>query len=836
MNFAKTSMGIVCAAFLLAACAGKDTEPRLPGGTGGSGGSDGHTPADEPSWEGWEIEHATHHSTLAATTGWWTGRVGAEGKPGILVAGYGLAAVPWGEAPAWTHRNLKGFSPGDRLVDVATFPSSSEGERFLIVTQSGAGHGRALLVDGGDGSTRWSTELELDPPGPEELAIFGSDADPLFLPVYGRAVRSVNDGKVRWQHRLSKSPIFAQPIRTGDGVPSGIALAVDRGQGTPEQAPDLFLFSAEGERIAEMTSERFLTAMGTARRPGMEEDMLLVGTNDGRLTAFAADGSLLWRKTFDLHEEANVWMTFVDEIRVVDGPDGEPTILVVLEEAFQIYSILVALDAEGNESWREPIQWRTHTLKVVDTSTGPLAAVALEQFGGLHGGLAAYDVSTGALAWNHADLASIAGLHVVDGDLFLGTVDGHGRLFEAANGRLKQAIYLGGSFRHVFPTDEGAVAIDEFGTLSEFRRDGTVAWNHSLLNAPLQALGEVVLVQGGAEQRIAAGVYPFIDPAGGGLLEIRSLAGKRTSSLRLDNYPTALAAADLDGDGQEELVTIHIPNRPQEPCTVAAYPQNSTQPVWRANLGPCAWVWIDVDRRPSDEGPTVAVTGYTHQSLPFVASIDREGTVRWMNELDHQSQWVLSVSGGAAVGGVGEDGHGFVSRFDDEGTLLWTTRIPLRRDPEDPTKNKRGFTYYGTRVDDRDGDTWDEIAVTTDSNQILLLDGATGGIRWTAEFPTVPDGLAESVWGGPIQWIPPTAEAPSYLVASQSSDGPVTTSTLVLSLDGAIRSTLPVVGGVYGISNRTMQEGHFHVGIASPLGFDVIGLGRQEADAASRPR
>jgi hypothetical protein len=185
---------------------------------------------------------------------------------------------------------------------------------------------------------------------------------------------------------------------------------------------------------------------------------------------------------------------------------------------------------------------------------------------------------------------------------------------------------------------------------------------------------------------------------------------------------------------------------------------------------------------------------------------------------------------------MGEDGHGFVSRFDDEGALLWTAKIPLRRDPENPTKSKRGFTYYGTRVDDRDGDTWDEIAVTTDSNQILLLDGATGAIRWSAEFPTVADPMAGSVWGGPIQWIPPTAEAPSYLVASQSSDGPVTTSTLVLSLDGAIRSTLPVVGGVYGISNRTMQEGHFHVGIASPLGFDVIGLGRQEADAASRPR
>lgn len=816
---------------VLASCA-KDETARPPAGTGGSGGTGGTGGSGGgptvPTWEGKSPVSLTSWRTMGEITLWRRANLGPEGRPGFIYAGHGIGAIAEDGTPLWQVDAGEDGSILDPILDLVTVRLEGDSDHVLATTV----RGDALLLSGADGSLVWSRALSYHDERRAELVLLGDEDEPLFFSAFGKSIHYVRTGERAWNHGLESPVLFAHSLSRGEGQAPLVILAIDPGPDRPEEKPDLFAFTVDGEPVFSASSERYVTSLTSIPHGEEGGSQLLVGTNEDRLVAFSPDGRKQWVRSLG----DGKWNSAVYDLLIadVDG-DGSPEFFADVYELVK-GSTLVSLDEEGEERFRVDLPGRSISLmEWMETGEGPRLVVAFRSRSGATD-LATLDAGTGE------DLQEVAGLRAVTGlfptqdrrRLFIGTADGRGTYLEGSHST-EHGVVVGSSVLHAVPGKGETLLVTLAGGAVASVGQPRVEWSlpidpsgRTLLGGSrfYEEEGRGILALSGAwawdeEDRSSLGFYFVTED------------GERLASLSTSRGPAAFSWIDLDGRGPMEFVAVHFPEIGSQDCTLAAYDREKEELVWEAELTVCGTVSLDVGDTKGDERPEVAVAGFALEHLAFAALVDAKGSLRWMHRFHYVPLWALALSGGAAFGGAADDGNGFVIFYDAEsGEKRWETKLSGLRDSKRPRESRNGFSHFATAVADRNGDGFDEIALTTEAGEVYLLDGATGAIEWRAWIRE--EGTTVSGGGGPIVYVPETESIPAYLVASEREDSAVTTTTSVFDLEGNRRGSFLTRGGVASLTRRRV-EGEWRVATGERFGTQIIAVRENEPKEDEEP-
>ena len=795
------------------------------GGTGGTGGTGGGEPNPGDPWKDLAPVTRNEWAVVGYAARWQKARLGAEGRPGYVVADQGLAAVDAEGHPLW-HLESKGGGPfGGQILDLKVVNLGDAADHLLALTSDGA----ALLVRGEDGHIVWARPLEYVDDRRDEIVVLGDAADPLFFSIFGKAVHHVRTGEVAFRHELREPPIYATSLpREGDSPL--IVIAVDPGSERPPEKPDVHAFTVEGQRVFSASTERYVTQLGWAPLGEDGAPVLLAGTNDARLVAFGADGARLW--TRELGDAGDGWATYVDLLLVddVDG-DGLPEIFAELETLGSDRVSLVATAADGTLLFRRSLDRALSYMDWIPTPGGPRLVLAYEGYP-LSTDVATLDARTGE------NLQTILGLRGPRGlfrahdasKIFVGTVDGRA-FFLDGTGSVKEGFYVGNPVLYAFPAStEGILVATPWGVLASVD-EGASRWARHFDHRARTVLGEAHLVEEeGRGVLVVSGILQTTESGTQGF-HFLSEDGELLGSISTSRMPTAFDLANLDGEGPGAIVTIHLPETGSA-CSLVAYGRDRGEVLWLTEIPECSYLWLDAADVDGDGREEVAVAGFRPGFASFAGLVDADGKVRWMERFSFQPRWTIALPEGVAVGGTGDDGHGFAAYYDaDSGEKVWQARIPAWRDPERPLESRFGFTLFATAVDDQNGDGFAELALTSAAGQVHLLDGKSGEILWTTWIRE--DGSTSDSGGGPIAYVPPTESTPGYLVATEQESRPVLTTAAILDLQGNRRGEVPARGGVSSVSVRRVGDAEWRVALAGRFGARVIAVAPK--DEAEKP-
>lgn len=254
---------------------------------------------------------------------------------------------------------------------------------------------------------------------------------------------------------------------------------------------------------------------------------VLAGCHDRNFYAFAADGSVRWR----FRAEAVIYAALV-----LAGPDGGPRVLVG-DDSGRVY----LLDGEGRALWQTRLDGRiTHLAALRDmllagTWTGTLAALDSE----------------GAARWTaHLPGApiSLAAAPIAGADILVGLDLGH-VLGIAADGRIVWDKRVSDGSVAARPSALQGIAWvsgDQAGALAAWDADGARLWEYHVgggtpvwAEADLPHGPALIIGAGDPARKVCA-----LSPAGEALWCVGVAGGVWD-----------LAAADVDGDGEAEILT-----------------------------------------------------------------------------------------------------------------------------------------------------------------------------------------------------------------------------------------------------------------------------------------
>jgi hypothetical protein len=283
-----------------------------------------------------------------------------------------------------------------------------------------------------------------------------------------------------------------------------------------------------------------VNCLAAANLDGKPGDEILVGTNGQRLLCLDPTGKVLWTREFPFFwgRQGNVmWIGLGD----VNG-DGQTEVVVSCEN-WHFY----CLDAKGTDLWAFEVEHAGQEGALGDLKgDGKLETLCGQEYYG----------------WDVLDSAGKR-LYVVSGPGPISTaalcadLNGDGK-DEAVFGAQTCGIYVrDGAGNRVFDANVGGFVTDlttlrdPQGTLlvasaeshdfslAAFRSDGSAAWRRQLSGVPLMlaACGDSVAV--GCDD---------------GLLQLVDAGGQVTPLLRLSGPVRNAATADVDGDGQAEIL------------------------------------------------------------------------------------------------------------------------------------------------------------------------------------------------------------------------------------------------------------------------------------------
>lgn len=811
---------ILCLAGFLAACGSGKTNPpdqkKKP---------DEEPPiTDGPTWEGREIVSLESWTTLGDVVAWGRGRLGPEGKPGFVFGGNGIGAVSEEGELLWMMLGEDG-APLDPMVLDLQVVRLGEGSDHVLATTVGDD---AFLLDGRDGSLIWHRKLDYFDERRAELHLLGGEEEPLFFSEFGKAIHYARTGEVAWRHALDEPPIYAHSLPSADRDAPLVVLAIDRGWNRGDEEPDIFVFTADGSALFEVSSERFVTRLASLPAGEAGSHHLIVGTNEGRLLAFDQEGTRLWVRELPF-DAPNRWNVYVDRIFVpgfeaVDAPE----IVLSLRLAFAEGTTLVGLDRDGSVRWSEKQKRPVTFIEKLESASGPELVVA---WGGFptSSDLSTFRAHTGEAIRN---LLGVRGLTMLargedGGEVVAGLAEGR-LAWIRPGGEAEFGPYVGSSILHASPLPQGGIlALDAWGLVSVLH-EPRARWSaHFNPREGESAIGESHFFEHEGKTLLAVSGIDIEEPDGPSAIHFLSEDGERHASLSPGRMPTAFDLVDLDGDASKEVVTVHPPSG-LENCALAAYSTKDGSLLWDTELAACGAVWLDVTS-PEGESPLISVTGFKVGHHSFRALVGGDGKVKWIHHSTSLPSWTIVTREGAAFGGAGEDGRGFVAFHAAEtGETLWETTLPYWRDPSDPLEGREAFTHFATAIGDIDEDGYEEFALTTQAGEVYLLDGATGEILWRQWIRE--DGSTSAGGGGAIAWVPESETTPGYLVATERENRAIPTAVSIFAVDGSRKASFVAKGGVAALSLRESADGEWRVALAERFGATVLGVLAQDEE------
>ncbi len=781
------------------------------GGGGGSGGTGGVTAG--PGWEGlapalaWRYQG--YGEVFALATGDFLGdgttQVAVGGRRPLLLSADG-ASVVWAAdwvQPADNH-NVGGDN--DWAYDLAAIPADG-GRVNLLVTSS---MGDAALLDGRDGTTIWRAVPEARYAFPF-LTTFETEGGLAFLPRFGLAAHAVATGERLWELPVPAIPTFVQTAKRAGGH-AGIVI-LDEGDmrvGGPGMGRPGLLASmtAEGELLYafELPEGEQPSALGVADLGGTGDASALVATTGKPLRAYEPNGDLRWERDIVLFG-TDPGRTYVSHLvgRDLDG-DGTEEILVVARDGWapepaRMPTMVVALEATGEQRWSVGFEGMVQQADIAEWGGEPvlLLAAGIPDLGA-RGAALAISLSEDAedrVRFRTETPGEIRELALQGDTLVLGTTDG-----------ILRGVGLDGESRwmHHLSTflyasakvpvgDEDWVAvadssanvalIDASGQRRWFARMavGSFGWSIDVVAAQLGDTGPSVITAAKAEREGAVGV-----------IERYSVAGRREGSIPLPSEPAALAAADLDGDGIDEILSLEQARAGETACHLRLY-NPTLLDVWSTPIELCQYGEISVGAVDADGSLAIAVRTDPGMLLaPSTLSIvEVDGALRWkIDETEEYSLWARAVPGGLLAGGATTQRNGFVGlRSAESGDMTWKTLLPPKTDPAMPDGDSLpGASWWGTVLPGEGGEAF-RIALSTYNNELVLVDAA-GEIVWSVDTET------EAYWptfrriGGPVAYVPGTDDVPPHLVTAQCADSRRRADSVTVAMDGTIVGRVPM--------------------------------------------
>lgn len=781
------------------------------GGAGGTAGSGGTTTITEPGWDGlapalaWRYQGFGEVFSLATAdfTGDGTMQVAVGGRRPVLLSSDG-SRVLWYADWVRPADNLSLGGDNDWVYQLAAIPAEG-GRSNLLVTSS---MGDAALLDGRDGTAIWRAQPAMRFPFPF-FTTLETSSGPAFFPNFGTAAHSLATGEAIWPLPATMVPTFVQKAaRAGENpglflVDEGDARVGGPGPGKPAKVAGV---TADGALlfVFDLPDGQRPTALGAADLDGAGTASAIVATPGLPLRAWDAEGNLRWERTFTYFDEDPLRAQVTHLLaRDLDG-DGTEEILVIARDTWaadfaRMPTLILALDAQGNERWRTTIEGLVQQAFVAQWGGEPtlLLATGVPDLGARG---AAVTVRLGdGLEWRTGfryelpgEIRSIA----LQGEtLILGTSDGILRAVDR-NGTQRWTHYLSAflyASAAVPMADEDWVATaDSSANLALVDATGARRWYRRLAVGDFGWSVDVAAAHLGGSKPSVVAVAKATNNGYLGSVDVFSADGDREASLPLPSEPAAVEAADLDGDGVDEILVLEQARQAESACHLRAFDAH-LEPKWAVALELCQSGEISVADVIGDGTRKIAVrTDPGLFDAPFTLSlIAADGTLHWkIPEEFELSLWVRAVPGGVVSGGLTTERNGFVAlREPKKGEKQWNTLLPPKPDPTYPEGDVLpGASWFGHVIPGEDGF---RIAATTYANDLALLDGATGEIAWSVATERDPWPLPRRN-GGPVVYVPGTETVPPHLVTAQYADTRQRADAVVVSMEGEIVGHVPM--------------------------------------------
>lgn len=769
------------------------------------------------------------------------GDLDGDNSEDIVLGGRGIALVDktarathhprW--SVDWHHDPANVFSGGDNqwVHAMALHDVTGDGVQDVLAASSAKD---GYLVDGATGGIVWRVPWE-GAFHSTQLAVFAADDDgiPDVFPTGGRAAYSGATGTKLWDAAIPGFAVFAREAALTGYFGQDLLLTteIDHGVGgappTPGTRDAVFAVSSAGEVLWSADVEGAPTGLASADLDGDLVDEAIVTTWQGRVYAIGATGVLF---SVDLGG-------FPSAVHVADTDfDDAPTIFVGVSGATDADPWrIVALDAAGATLWTEQVGGRVTTLATEQLDDD--FELELLVGAGTHetppGRAYALDTSENAtprVRWSvetGLQVASFARAWI-DGAavLLVGSYDGVLRALEPASGALAWSYTSGGFVFQVSAGDLDGDGLDEVASGDDRGNvvisapgDGGEVWTRRIDVGWGGAVTGVVVREldgaGGPAEVIAVGAR--YGQAKWGVLHVWEGSGAQRATALLDDQPTAVDVGDLDGDGDLEVVVATRSGAGA--CKVSAFDGAAGAPLWSTYVATCETASIAVADVDGDGAAEVGYGDLTLGTPPHVALLGGGGAIRWSHVTPDDSAWVKLADGGLVHGGFSSGAGGHVTRrAAGDGAMTWRAALDGVPDPEAPGAALSGGTWFGALVPDVDGDGTDELAVSSETGAVTMLDGATGDARWTTPLEARDLGRLERHTGGPIAYVPATATTPAFLAVAQSNTGRSRAAAFSLSLDGALAGPYATEGEAHAVTVARLAAGVVGAAFGAGLG------------------
>jgi hypothetical protein len=578
----------------------------------------------------------------------------------------------------------------------------------------------------------------------------------------------------------------------------------------------VFAYTGRGELLWSARPVERIFSLATADANGDGIDEAVVGMDHGQLAIMDQRGER-WRTT--------VGSDPVRSLVTVEAADGGlPTFAATSADAAPGFA---TVNADGVVTGLVTTAYPVHRLatRKAGATTQVLASTRAENW--LSPGFVyAFDLAAGAEPLWRApatgQVESLTTARVAGADLVVfGSQDAVVRGVSAADGKPAFTYLTGGFVQSIAagnvdgqPGDEIAT-VDGFGSVAVQRRDGVSVGSHDLLDDAGAGQDVAVAdVDGDGVAEVAASGYLF-SAERPGVVALYTRDGGARWTTRLDGWAQSLALADVDGVPGKEVVVgeVTVVGWLGGPSFVTVLDGRTGKVRWRTPVGFSFHVLVEAADVDGDGRAEVAFSDITVATQPTVALLGGDGTVRWRIAEMPNGGWLTLGEHGVTTGGSRQN-QGTVTRYRlTDGAVAWRTTLP-------GVGGRSGASTFGALVPDVTGDGVPEVAGSSQSGTVRLLDGATGEVRFATALDA-PDG---HLWAGPITVVRPNPGRAPRLVVGQGSSWRSPARIFSLSLDGTVLQSWQTTGEAWGAVTVRLPGNREQAAVAAGLSVYLRGV------------
>ena len=762
-----------------------------------------------------------------------------DGDEEIIYGGRGVAlvddrTVATGQ-PRWAFKwdDVPGnvLTGGDNMwaTGVEMFDVTGDGIPDALLTSSDSA---AYLLDGSTGEKVWRAPTDGGLSNGFALVDADEDGVPDLFPSGSRTVLSGHTGERLWEAPIPKNArSVASGDFDGDGARDAIVTINPPGAGTNPNtivpavtATTVFVISSKGELLYDFKPFNGIEAMAGADIDGDGTDEAVLGTFNGFLHVIDATG-IRW--------SAALGPSAVTDLQVADTDgDGRDEILAGtglgaagLASLFEV----AAFGPEGGQRWRQVVPDPVEELQLAQldadeppellvgggtTGTAPFGSALALETGLLEPARQKWRVETGMRVVSFAVVDGAAGKRVA-----VGSHDGRLRLVDPMNGRELAHWTAGGYVQSTIAVDldgdgrDEAITGDDAGHLKVLDADGDERWSSKVPGSNNMTVFQVAAgdVDGDGIEEVAAAAELY-DGEQGGQVALYSGTGDLLWTNELVGYGQDVLLADLEGDGNNEVIVAEGGRALGDPCAIGAYRGATGEQIWWMELPTCIVIHADAADVDGDGRPEIAFGTQVLFGTPQVALLDADGTARWHLHPPQASAWVDIEPGRFIHGGFADESRGHLTSRDiASGEIRWQSFFTGNRG------NGGSANRFGALIPDATGDGLADVVTSSDSREVLLVDGATGSTVWATRIQASDVPVTHAHQSGPVVYVAPGGADP-VIFAAQYSTGRQRSETFVLSTAGDIIDSFWMEGDSHSAAPARFAPDAWGAVVAAGLG------------------